>query len=310
MREITRQSLGAGGETVLRRRFDVAPEMTHLVVALSRTAAAPSRFEIRVDGEVVAAADVPERRAGGKVPPFLLPLERFRGQSVTIEVVHRAGDDNGFVEWAALGPTGSPGTRWHPLVPVSVASQGGANLRVLEDGSVLAGGPSPDKDVHTVEIDTDLEGITGLRLEPLRDDSLPGGGPGRRANGSFELQAAAAEATSRADPSHTKPLAFSKATATFAQGRRGPEMIIDENPDTGWAIEGLPKQVEPAVILTLAEPTGFAGGTRLKLVLRYEHGGQRVLGRFRLSATTDPEPQFSLHATVLQPRGPAATPPK
>jgi hypothetical protein len=87
-------------------------------------------------------------------------------------------------------------------------------------------------------------------------------------------------------------------------------MIIDENPDTGWAIEGLPKQVEPAVILTLAEPTGFAGGTRLKLVLRYEHGGQRVLGRFRLSATTDPEPQFGLHATVLQPRGPAATPPK
>lgn len=308
LRETMRQSLVAGGETVLRRRFDVAPEMTHLVVALSRTAAAPSRFEIRVDGAVVAAADVPERRGG--VPPFLLPLERFRGRSVTIEVVHRASDDKGFVEWAALGPTGSPGTRWHPLVPVSVASEAKANLQVLADGSVLAGGPSPDKDVHTVEIDTDLEGIAGLRLEPLRDDSLPGGGPGLAADGNFILQAVAAEATSRAAPARTKPLAFSKATATFAQGRRGPEMIIDANPDTGWAIEGLPKQVEPAVILTLAEPTGFAGGSRLKLVLRYEHGGQRVLGRFRLSATTDPEPQFGLPATVLEPRGPAAAAPK
>jgi hypothetical protein len=304
-----RQSLAAGGETVLRRRFDVSPETTYLVVGLSRTAAAPSRFEIRVDGEAVAAADVPERK-GGAVPPFLLSLERFRGRSVTIEVVHRAGDDNGFVEWAALGPTGPLGTRWHALVPVAVASEGKANLRVLEDGSVLAGGPSPDKDVHTLEIDTDLERITGLRIEPLRDGSLPEGGPGRAANGNFILQAVAAEATSRADPSRTKPLAFSRATATFAQGGHGPEMIIDANPVTGWAIQGLPKNVAPAVILTVAEPAGFTGGVRLKLVLRYQQGRQHVLGRFRLSATTDPDPQFGLPATVLEPRGPAAAAPK
>ena len=309
MRETTRQSLGAAGETVLRRRFDVSPETTYLVVGLSRTAAAPSRFEIRVDGEAVAAADVPERK-GGAVPPFLLSLERFRGRSVTIEVVHRAGDDNGFVEWAALGPTGPLGTRWHPLVPVAVASEGKANLRVLEDGSVLAGGPSPDKDVHTLEIDTDLERITGLRIEPLRDGSLPGGGPGRAANGNFMLQAVAAEATSRADPSRTQPLPFSKATATFSQGGHGPEMIIDASPVTGWAIQGLPKSVAPAVILTVAEPAGFTGGVRLKLVLRYQQGRQHVLGRFRLSATTDPDPQFGLPATVLEPRGPAAAAPK
>jgi hypothetical protein len=175
---------------------------------------------------------------------------------------------------------------------------------------VLAAGPSADKDVHTLEIDTDLVRITGLRLEALRDDSLPAGGPGRQANGNFVLQSLAAEATSRADPARMKPLVFSRAAASFAQSGSGPEMIIDANPASGWSILGVPKNVVPAVILTLAEPAGFAGGTRLKVVLRYEHGGQHVLGRFRLSVTTDTDPQFGVAATVLQPRDPAAPPPR
>jgi hypothetical protein len=301
-----RQSLVAGGETVLRRRLEASPEITHLVVGVSRTAASASRLEIRIDGETVAEADVPERKPGATVLPFVVPLERFTGRGILVEVVHRASDDKSFIEWSALGPTGSLGTRWQTLAPASVASEGKAMLKSLDDGSVLVGGPSADKDVHTLEIDTDLERIAGLRLEALRDDSLPAGGPGRAANGSFVLQSVAAEATSRADPARTKPLVFSKAIATFAQGGHGPEQIIDANPASGWAIGGLPKNVEPAAILTLSEPAGFAGGMRIKLVLRYQQGGQKVLGRFRLAATTDADPQFGLPATVLEPRNPAA----
>jgi hypothetical protein len=301
-----RQSLVGGGETVLRRRLEVSPEMTHLVVGVSRTAASPSKLVIRIDGETVAEADVPERKPGATVLPFVLPLAGFTGRGILVEVVHRGSDDKSFVEWAALGPTGSLGTRWQTLAPASVASEGKATLKVLDDKSVLAAGPSADKDVHTLEIDTDLERIAGLRLEALRDDSLPAGGPGRAANGSFVLQAVEAQATSRADPARIKPLTFSKAAATFAQGGHGPETIIDANPGSGWAIGGLPKNIEPAVILTVSEPTGFAGGTGIKLLLRYQHGGQHVLGRFRIAATTDPDPQFGIPATVLEPRSPAA----
>jgi hypothetical protein len=306
MQGALRQSLMAGGETVLRRRLEVSPEMTHLVVGVSRTAASASRFEIRVDGETVAEADVPERKPGATVLPFVVPLARFTGRGILVEVVHRASDDKSFVEWSALGPTGFPGTQWQTLAPAAVASEGKAMLKVLDDGSVLAAGPSADKDVHTLEIDTDLERITGLRLEALRDGSLPAGGPGRAANGNFVLQSVVAEATSRADLARAKPISFSKAIATFAQGGQGPEQIIDANPGSGWAIGGLPKNIEPAVILTLAEPVGFAGGTRIKLSLRYQYGSQHVLGRFRLAATTDPDPQFGLPATVLEPRSPAA----
>jgi hypothetical protein len=297
-----RQSLPARGETVLRRRLEISSATTHLVVGVSRTATSPSRVEIRIDGEAISEADVPERKPGAPVLPFVVPLVRFNGRGILVEVVHRGSDDKSFVEWAALGPTGSLGTRWQTLVPAAVASEGEASLLVRDDGSVLASGPSADKDVHTLEIDTDLERITGLRLEAIRDGSLPAGGPGRSANGNFMLQSLTAEATSRADPSRTKPLSFSKAAATFAQGGHPPDHIIDANPGSGWAIQGVPKNVEPAAILTLAEPAGFAGGTRIKIVFRYQQGGQNVLGRFRLAATTDPDPQFGIPATVLEPR--------
>ena len=114
-------------------------------------------------------------------------------------------------------------------------------------------------------------------MSPDQPDDGPAGGPGRSATGNFILQALSAEATSRADPPRTKPILFSRAAATFAQGGHGPETMIDKNPGRGWAVQGLPKDVEPAAILTLAEPGGFPGGARMKLTLRYHHGGQHVL---------------------------------
>jgi hypothetical protein len=298
-----RQSRSAGGETVLRRRLEVSADVPHLVVAVSRTAASPSRFEIRIDGNPVAAADVPERKAGTAVLPFVFPLTRFVGRGIDVEVVLSGSDDTSFVEWWALGPAGPLGTQWHALPPVTLVSEGRATFRGLADGSVRLAGPSADKDVHTLAIDTDLEKITGLRLEAIRDDSLPAGGPGRSATGTFVLQSFTAEATSRADPTRTAPLAFTKAAATFAQPGHGPELIIDSNPASGWAIGGVPADVEPAVILTLPVPVGFEGGTRLGVVMRYEQGGQQVLGRFRLSATTDADPQFGVPATILEDAG-------
>jgi hypothetical protein len=294
-----RQSLVAGGETVLRRRLEVSPEMTHLIVGVSRTGGSSSRFELRIDGHTRATADVPERKPGVAVLPFAFPLTSFVGRGIDVEVVHQAADDKGFVEWAAVGPAGELGTRWKVVEPATLAAESKATFRQLDDGSVLVGGPSADKDVHTLEIDTDLDGITGLRLEAIRDDSLPAGGTGRAANGTFVLQAFEAEAISRANAERKKPLRFVTATATFAYSGYGPEMIIDGNAGTGWSIYEGPKDAGAAAILALAEPAGFEGGTRIRIVMRYGYGTQHVLGRFRLAVTTDPQPQFGIPATIL-----------
>ncbi len=294
-----RQSSAAGRETLLRRRLDVSADTPYLVVAASRTAASPSRFEVRIDGEPLATAEVPERKAGSAALPFVFPLGRFAGRGIGVDVVLTGTDDKSFVEWSAVGLAGTLGTRWHALQPATLASGSGATFRSLDDGSVRVGGISADKDVHTLEIDTDLVKITGLRLEAIRDEMLPAGGPGRSATGNFVLQSFTAETTSRLDPARTVPVAIAKAAATFAQSGHGPELMIDANPGSGWAILGVPKDVDPAVILTLAAPAGFEGGTRIKVVMRYEQGGQHVLGRFRLSATTDADPQFGIPATLL-----------
>jgi hypothetical protein len=296
---VLRQSLAAGRETVLSRRLEVASGMEYLVVGVSRTAASVSTCEIHVDGQLRATADVPERKPGAAVLPFAFPLASFAGRGIDLKIIHRAADDKGFVEWAAVGPAGELGTRWRVVEPATLAAESKATFRKLDDGSVLVGGVSADKDVHTLEIDTDLEGITGLRLEALRDDSLPAGGPGRSGNGTFVLQAFESEAISRSNPERKKPLKFATATASFAQGGSTADKMIDGNPGTGWAIQGLPKDAAAAAILALAEPAGFDGGTRIRIVMRYGQGGQHVLGRFRLAVTTDPAPQFGIPATIL-----------
>jgi uncharacterized protein DUF1549/uncharacterized protein DUF1553/cytochrome c/F5/8 type C domain-containing protein len=122
---------------------------------------------------------------------------------------------------------------WVPLDPVEFRSAGGATLTKLPDGSILAGGKSPDTDIYTLRTRTDLKGITALRLEVLPHESLPQGGPGRAASpGSFILNGLRVAAA----PAQPKP-----ASARF---------IRVEN--TG-----------PQRILSLAEVQVFSGGANI-----------------------------------------------
>jgi hypothetical protein len=76
---------------------------------------------------------------------------------------------------------------WKALTPTKVTSEGGATLTVSSVGEVSASGTSPDTDTYTLEFETELTGITGLRLEATPSDELPGNGPGRSTGGNFVL---------------------------------------------------------------------------------------------------------------------------
>ena len=60
-------------------------------------------------------------------------------------------------------------------------------LTKQEDESVLASGPSENTDSYEVTFKTQLKDITGIRLEALPHDSLPGKGAGRGEKGGFVL---------------------------------------------------------------------------------------------------------------------------
>jgi hypothetical protein len=194
--------------------------------------------------------------------------------------------------------------QWTVLTPDRLASKKHATLTVQPDGSVLASGDKPNNDVYTVELATDLKGITALRLEVLTDPSLPDGGPGRAPLfqvGDFlltEFQLAAAPAA--ADPSGKRPsprsVRLARATEDFAAKGRPAALAIDGKTDTGWSINGGAGK-DHAAVFELAEDLGVGKehssdgcGTRLIVTMHQEYIHQTTIGRFRISATTDPRP--------------------
>ena len=178
----------------------------------------------------------------------------------------------------------------HGLKIRAFDSSGGATHEFLADNSVLLSGePVPDKDTYTFEIQTELRGITGIKLEALADDSLPGKGPGRgdaqRANfvlNSFTVTAAPADV-----PQKQIPLKFASATASFSQTSLPVQNLIaaGSNPKSGWAIAPQFHQSHWAKF-ALTEQTGFASGTILRFRMEQNFGASRTIGRFRISAIT------------------------
>ncbi len=76
---------------------------------------------------------------------------------------------------------------WQALTPVNAESSGGISLKVLRDGSVLAEDAIDGPETYEVAFEPESTTLTGLRIEALRDESLPESGPGWGEAGSFAL---------------------------------------------------------------------------------------------------------------------------
>ena len=78
---------------------------------------------------------------------------------------------------------------WTVLEPLFYTAANQATLTKQADWSLLAsGGTNTIDTTYTVTAFTPLTGITGFRLEAMTNGSLPNNGPGRAANGAFQLQ--------------------------------------------------------------------------------------------------------------------------
>jgi WD40 repeat protein/tetratricopeptide (TPR) repeat protein len=182
----------------------------------------------------------------------------------------------------------SPEGNWKVLAPVEMKAETGANMELQNDGSVFVSQNQPPKnDTYTLVFQSDLAGITGLRLEVLADSRLPGGGPGWGWNGNFvlsemTLQAAPAERTNQA-----RSIALRDATADLsAQGMWDIRAAIDGDDRTGWSVfQELNKN--HTAVFELAEQVGDGQAVRLTVQLNHHAAPDSNLGRFRLSITND-----------------------
>jgi hypothetical protein len=189
--------------------------------------------------------------------------------------------------------------KWTVLQPSHYVSKGGATLKLLPDGSLLAGGKNPDADSYELSASTDLTGITGVRLEVISDPSLPAGGPGRDAEGNFflsdfELQAAPAD-----KPASLQKIVFKEAAADESQNARyGFDNLANDKPKPkGWSIDASnDKSVTTRRgVLIPDKPFGFNGGTVLSIRMKHDMAfAKSGIGRFRISVTTMADPHVAV----------------
>jgi len=172
-------------------------------------------------------------------------------------------------------------TRWKTLSVSAAAKE--SKVEPQADGSVRFAGTRPDKDVYTFTATTDRV-VTAIRLEVLADPSLPMKGPGRQDNGNLHLSEI------RIKLADGKIVPIVSAVADFNQAGWDITRAIDGNPATAWGIHPAVGKSHEAVFI-LKEP--IAANSRLNIELDQLHGAGHLIGRARLSGTSDPPPTAS-----------------
>jgi cytochrome c553 len=198
---------------------------------------------------------------------------------------------------------------WETLHLKSVASSAGTVFQPQADGSILATGNPPAREVITLTGESVRRAVTAVRLEALTHQSLPQGGPGRAPNGNFALGniAVAASPANTAVETPPQQIRLTQARATHQQdaGELSVAASIDDREISGWAVDrgGIGK--DQAAVFEFDKPVSFDGPVRWTITLTLNHPNpQHTLGRFRLSVTDRimPQPEVgssSISDTVL-----------
>ncbi|MBA3482373.1 MAG: DUF1553 domain-containing protein, partial [Pirellulales bacterium] len=170
--------------------------------------------------------------------------------------------------------------KWTVLEADEYTAAEGSTLTKQADGSLLSGGPRPERDTYTVSAPQALARVTAIRVEVLADDSLPLRGPGRQDNGNLHLS----EFEVFADADKKASVSIATTTADFNQAEWGVERAVDGNPLTAWGIYPQVGQSHEAVF-EFREALAAADAARISVVLKQLHGEGHLIGRVRLSVT-------------------------
>lgn len=180
------------------------------------------------------------------------------------------------------------GADWKVLQPVEMKSEGRATLTLQPDGSILASGTNPQRDVYTLLARTDLGQITAIRLEALPDPSLPRNGPGRdRVDGNFHLNKfrlfSAGQSVPLSDIIVVHQNIIGSTPTPFATVIEGE---LDNNP--GWGNYPRSGQSNTA---TMGTRLSRAADDELRIEMHFSRANwlQQNLGRFRLSVSSRPD---------------------
>ncbi|MBT3668218.1 MAG: DUF1553 domain-containing protein, partial [Opitutae bacterium] len=175
---------------------------------------------------------------------------------------------------------------WQVLTPTKAFSDGGENLRIAKDRSLLAEGKSGDKSTYQIEVSVPAGTYKSIQMETMLHKSMKQNGPGRNttnSNPNFVLTEMIIKLEGL-----SKPLDFGQVVADFNQAGFLPEQLFDGNLNTrnGWAISpefGKAHWVQAE----FAEPLVLSEDSKLHIEMKHLYGGGRNVGRPRFSLSTD-----------------------
>jgi len=192
-----------------------------------------------------------------------------------------------FATW--LGDTtldGSDVDSWE-ILPGRLQSSEGSNFEVMEDGSFLAVGTAPQKDVYKFEAEPGLRRIQAIRVEALADSTLPKNGPGRAANGNFALGNFDLSVIDSVGLKKAVPIASARATHQQNNDSLSIAASVDTDLVSGWAVDGQIGQSQAGVFY-LSGPLELNESQILAVTLTFQHpNSQHSMGRVRFSAASD-----------------------
>ena len=138
---------------------------------------------------------------------------------------------------------------------------------------------------------TELNDLTGIRLEALTDPHQPKNGPGRADDGNFVLTEIRLSVATATKPDDTRPIQLTDAQATFNQGNFDVSKAVDgKDDDRGWAISPQIGKSQSA-IFAIKEPIGQSDASILRFSLNQVYNsGKHSLGRLRVAVTNSPLP--------------------
>ncbi len=185
---------------------------------------------------------------------------------------------------------------WSSLAIDEVQASGKKIFKKLKDQSYVAQGAVPAKQTIVVTAHSKGQAIGALRLEALTDDAFPKRGPGRADNGNFVVTGLSMQVID-ANSKPLKQIEMVAARATHQQNAQnlGVAAVLDNDPNSGWAVDGGGIGNDQAAVFDLAQSVRLAADQRLQISIRCEHpNGKHILGRFRLSVAA----QVDLPASV------------
>lgn len=276
---------------------EIGEDHTKLAEALGKAEAEFALGRPQLERERAAALE--RARAAlaayeGEQAPKIVERETQRAEKIAAaEAALKEYEAGPLVERVAEWEKGqSAAVRWVPLAATKADATNGSKPAVQPDGSIRVEGDNR-QGVVTIVAETDLTGISGIRLEVLPDDALPNKGPGRAPDGNFVLTEFVVSAAPKSAPDQAKPVKLENPLADFSQEGFPVANAIDgdaTNQGTGWAVSPATGVVHWASF-EAAEPIGAEGGTVVTIKLNhYFNQPPFTLGRFRLSVTRVAKP--------------------